>query len=184
EAEPHLAILARDHGADPQVMAGLARCRFLQGDVDEARRLFDAVLAIHPEDFSALLHRGKLELEDRHAAEAETWLRRALQVDPLNLEAHATLYRSLKQQGNREAEAAAELERSEQLRKDVERLALLLREQVDRSPTNPEPPCEAGTLLLRLGQEQSGVFFLQQALKVDRNYRPAHAALAAYYAGR
>jgi tetratricopeptide (TPR) repeat protein len=184
EAEPHLAILARDHADDPEVMAGLARCRFLQGEVPEARRLFDAVLALHPEDFAALLYRGKLELADEHAAEAETWVRRALRVDPLNLDAHGTLYRALKQQGNRDAEAAAELERTEQIKRDVERLTFLLREQVDRSASNAAPPCEAGTLLLRLGQEQSGLFFLHQALKIDPKYRPAHEALAAFYAER
>jgi hypothetical protein len=40
-----------------------------------------------------------------------------------------------------------------------------------------------GVLLLRNGKPTQGVFWLKRALANDHTHRPAHRALAGYYAG-
>ncbi len=181
EALPHLERLHRAQPDRPEVLVGLARCRFLQGEVDEARRLFDAVLAAHPDHTAALVQRGKLELVTDHAALAEALVRRALQADPADLESHYTLYRSLQQQPGREPEADVELARYNALKADVERLAVLLQEEVDLAADPAAVASEIGALFLRLGQPEAAQHWLQDALKRDPRHQRAHELLAEYF---
>lgn len=127
------------------------------------------------------VQRGKLEAQDSHFAEAERWLRQALARQPGDPDARYDLYLSLHAQGDREAEARAELERWQQDRRARDRLTRLLRTELGSHPDNPDLAAEAGDLLLRAGEDEHGLFWLHRALALDPRNAASHRALLAYY---
>ncbi len=181
EAVPHLERLRKEQPENPEVLIALARCRLVQLRKDEARALLDAVLAAHPDHFDALHQRGKLELQSGNYVEAERWVRKALEQSTKDPEARYTLYECLNSQENREPEAAAELARWEQTKRDRDRLTRLLRTELDRKPKDADLAAEAGTLLLEQGEAQRGLFWLRRALAIDPRNAASHRALVAYY---
>jgi tetratricopeptide (TPR) repeat protein len=181
EAAPHLELLRAEQPENPEVLTALARCRMAQARTDDARELLDVVLATHADDFDALLQRGKLEMQISNFAEAERWLRKALEQSPLDPEARYTLYLSLQAQGNRQDDAARELARWKQDRQNRDRLTRLLRTELDRNPNDPDLAEEAGKLFLEQGKDQLGVYWLDRALAVDPRRAACHRALIAYY---
>jgi predicted Zn-dependent protease len=181
EAEPHLERLRAEQPDNPAVLVALARCRAAQARTDEARALLDAVLTAHPDHFDALLQRGKLDLEAGHFAEAERWLRQALERSPRDGEVHYALYLSLQGQANRQREAGEELARWQQVKRAEDRLTRLLRTELDRQPNNPDLAAETGELLLQKGEDQRGLFWLYRALALDPRHARSRRALLAYY---
>jgi tetratricopeptide (TPR) repeat protein len=181
EAVPHLERLRQEQPDNPEVLVALARCRLVQSRPDEARTLLDSVLATHPDDFDALLQRGKMDLQDRKFADAERWLRKALKRTPQNAEARYSLYLSLQGQPGRQAEAREELARSRQDRQTRDRLTRLLRTELSARPNDPDLAAEAGKLLLQLGEDERGLFWLHRALALDPRHAASHRALLAYY---
>lgn len=181
EAVPHLERLREEQPDNPEVLVALARCRVVQSEPDEARALLDAVLSTHPEDFDALLQRGKLDLQDRRFEEAERWLRKALQRMPQNAEARYSLCLSLQGQPGRQREAEEELEHSQRDRQMRDRLTRLLRTELNAHPKDPNLAREAGELLLQLGEEKRGLFWLHRALALDPRHAASHRALVGYY---
>lgn len=181
EALPHLDRLLRELPDNPDVLVALASCRVVQLRPEEARALLDTVLKDHPGHFDALFQRGKLELTLEHPAEAEAWLRRAIQVKPHDVEACYSLYRSLQGQPNRQQESECERIRWEQERAKQDRLNLLLRRELAAQPNNVDLAREVGELLLELGEEQRGLFWLRRALDRNPRHVPSHRTLLAYY---
>lgn len=181
EATPHLERLLREMPDDPDVVAALAPCRVIQGRSEEARAMLDAVLKDHPDHFNTLYQRGKLELTLGHHAEAEPWLRKALQVNPHDTEAHYSLYQSLQGQPHREKEAERERVNWEREGKNQKRLTSLLRKDLAAHPNNVELACEAGQLFLQLGEDKRGLFWLHRAVANNPRHIPSHRALLAYY---
>lgn len=183
KAQPHVERLLREHPDQPDVQRMAARYHLLRGNLDEARRLLDLALVAQPDNAVALCSRGQVELEANRPAEAEPWLRKALKIEPSFLDAHTALHTCLRQQGNREAEADAQLKRSEELRAKTLRLSRLLSAgKVDLESNDPRPASEIGDLLLQTDQESFGLYWLEQvALGRDRNHIPTHEILASYY---
>jgi tetratricopeptide (TPR) repeat protein len=175
----HLERLRKLQPDSPEVLARLGQCRLLQGEQKEARKLLEAAVQKLPNDVPVLLHLGKLEMDD-NPVRAEEWLRRAQKVDPMDTEVQFNLANALQLQGRRE-EAAATLERCEKLKAVLKRANLLLKEEARASSKDPLPPTEVGSLLVEIGSERQGVYWLEQALQRDPNYQPAHRALAEYY---
>jgi tetratricopeptide (TPR) repeat protein len=166
--------------AAPEVLLGLARCRFALHETDEARRLLDELLARRPADADALAERGRLAYREGQAEEAEGLLRRAAAAASLwDCAPHRLLYRYLR--GTRQDEeagrwlAALRAREAEALR--VDRLVL----QTNREPRNLALRFEAALALLRLGRERDGVAGLFVVLEQDPRHGPAHAALADYF---
>ena len=52
------------------------------GRIDDARRAFDAALAMEPSEAAFLVDRGELALREQKAAEARDWFQRAAAADP------------------------------------------------------------------------------------------------------
>jgi predicted Zn-dependent protease len=177
EAVERLESLRRQ-GADPEVLLGLARGRRSLGEVDEARRLLDEVLAAQPRNAEALSERGKLALQTGRAAEAQDWVEKALALAPYDREANYTYYLCLRQQG-REQDAARVLETVERIRADLQRVSEL-RQRIAAAPRDASLRCEIGVIFLRNGQAREGVRWLQSALQLDPGHPEARQALAAY----
>jgi tetratricopeptide (TPR) repeat protein len=181
DALPHLERLRSERPDDPDVTVGLAACYAVQLRTEDARRLLDGVLAAHPDHFGALRTRGNLERDDGRYAESERWLRRAVAIKPLDPQARYSLHLALLAQPGREAEAEAERLRWERDREVTARLTRLMRTELAGRPGDPDLAAEAGELLLRVGEDQRGLFWLNRALGLDPGHVASHRVLADYY---
>lgn len=180
QAVEQFTLLARIQPNDPAVRLGLALCRAEDGEVLSAGQDLDALIAENPRDKIALIERSRLALAVDRAAEAESWLRQALVLDLSDRRTNYLLYIALKQQG-KEAEAEEQKQRSDRVLGDLKRLGIIQSEEMDKRPNDPALLCELGTLYLRNGREQQGVYWLRRALEQDPDYGPARTALAHYH---
>jgi predicted Zn-dependent protease len=183
EAVRHWEVFAREETDDPRVPAMLARCYNFVGRGDEARRLLDDALVRHPNDGPCLRTRGQFALIDDQKAEAEGWLRRAAAVMPDDYQAQWLLFEVLRQQGKLE-EAKEQSRKADDVKDRVSRLGELQSRKLAEFPLDPALHYEMGTLLMRTGRGDTGEQWLLNALVLDPNHEPSHAALAAYYEGR
>jgi tetratricopeptide (TPR) repeat protein len=180
QALPHLQRLRAQFPDRADILARLGQCRLLQGQGDEARQLLEVAVAKMPDDIATLLALGKLELQEDRPAKAEGWLRRAMKADPADSEVQFNLASSLQLQGRKE-EAEAMLDSCEKQKAALKRANDLLNTEARHPSKNPVPPTEVGSLLLEMGQERLGLYWLEQALMRNPNYEPAHRALAQYF---
>ena len=179
EAIPHLERLAKARPEDPNIRVRLARCLNMLRRGDEARRALEGVLAEHPDHAMALRTLGQFSLTDGQPAEAERYLRRAAAGMPNDYQSHWLLYEAVRQQGK--PEAVAQLKLAEQIRERGERMGELQSRHLAEQPLDPALHFEMATLHLRSGRTDLAVSWLQSALALDANFRPAHAALADHY---
>jgi tetratricopeptide (TPR) repeat protein len=161
------------------VQIGLAECRKMLGQFDEAVKLVDGVLTRQPDYPPALSLRGRLALDQGQFVEAETWLRQAFQRDPYNDVIRRALFSSLLR--NDKQDEARKLEQeSKQLEEDLMRYEAIITRDLVTKLNDPALLCELGELLLRLGRHEEGLRWLERALKEDKDYAPAHKALAEF----
>jgi predicted Zn-dependent protease len=180
QAIPHLEfLLARDPNR-PETRARLGQCRYLQGRSTEARELLEGVLGEMPGDSQVLLYLARLDLDDRQATRAEQRLRKALAVDPSELEAQFVLASALRMQG-RDAEAEAELADYNRQRTELERVDSLLLAEARTPSRDPQVAFEIGRLLLRIHRDPQAIHWLTEALDRDPNHRATHQLLAEYF---
>jgi Tfp pilus assembly protein PilF len=140
----------------------------------------EAALVHLPTDVSLLLHLAKLDLQEGHGAEAEQRLRKLLEVDRSDVEALYTLASALQLQ-NKTGEADAALKKYQRCKEQLDRANKLLQEVADSPTARAADYAEIGDLLLRIGRDRLGVYWLEQALKRDPSHQPAHAALAEHF---
>jgi tetratricopeptide (TPR) repeat protein len=180
DAIPHLERLRRQFPDKPELLARLGQCRYLQGRAPEARQLLQTAVKKLPDNPSVLLHLAKLDLQDGSPARAERWLRHALKVDPADTEAQFTLISCLQLQG-RGSEAVTARAKYEKDKALLERANKLLTSEAKHPTKDPAAPFEIGSVLLKVGQERLGLYWLRQALARDANHQATHLALAEYY---
>jgi Tfp pilus assembly protein PilF len=181
QAAEQFEWLRSRHPEDVAAQLGLARAWRQMGRMEPARELLDGLLREHPRNAGVLTERGRIALEEGHPHQAADWLRRAVALAPHDRETLYNLSRCLQQCGPENEARACQL-RFERADADLKRLGQLTKE-VLREPRNPALRCEGGLLFLRAGEEEEGIRWLNQALRLDPGYRPAHAALADYYQG-
>ena len=126
------------------------------------------------------LHLARLDREDGRPVEAERRLRHILTVDPQDLDVQFELSQALSAQG-RTDEARAVIKQSDKQRAELEIANKLLREEAEHPSSDPNKLSAIGVILLEIGQEIQGVYWLEQALVHDPKHQPAHKALAAYF---
>jgi tetratricopeptide (TPR) repeat protein len=180
QALPYLEKLRRDYPERPDIMAKLGVCRLAQGKVEEARKLLEDAAARLPNDPWVLLNLGKLENQSDRPVEAEHWLRRALKADPSDTEVQFNLAESLKSQG-RVAEHDEMMARCNEEKALLKQANQLLQDEAKHPSNDPAAPAKLGALLLGVGQERLGLYWLDQALQRNPKYQPAHRALAEYF---
>ena len=179
-AVPYLEGVAGEYRGRPEYQAVLGHCRLLQGRAAEARGLLESAAERLPNYPPLLVHLSQLELQEDRPAAAEAWVRRLLKADPYDPEGGYTLATCLQQQGRlREAEAAlADHQRNKAL---VTRLNKLLKGETERTSGDANVASEIGTLLLRIGKEGLGDYWLHEGVQRDPGHGPTHRALADYY---
>jgi predicted Zn-dependent protease len=180
EARPHLERLRREAPDDPMVLARLGTCQLLLGRPKEARQLMEAAIAHLPDDYALQIDLAKLDVQEGRGVEAERRLRKVLRDSPAETEALHNLAVALQLQG-RTDEALAAAKEQERYKALVERSNKLLQEVVDSPTAGADDYAETGRLLILRGNEQLGVYWLEQALGRDSSHQAAHRALAEYY---
>jgi tetratricopeptide (TPR) repeat protein len=180
EALPHLERLYRQAPTDPLVQGRLGMCRFLQGDIAEARRLMEAAVVHLPKDPELHVYLARIDLMEGRGVEAERRLRMVLESDPSDTETLYNLASALQLQG-RTAEAAAVRAEYDQKRIVVDRINELLKDVADSPTATANDHAEIGRLLLEIGRDKLGMYWVNRALERDPTNQQAHLALAAHY---
>ncbi len=176
-AAEHLKYLRQCQPDNVRVQVGLAECLDGLGETAEAIQLVDEVLAREPKSVAALSLRGQLAFKEGQWAEAESWLRQTLQFNPMDHRAHYSLILCLERNG-REEEARQEQRQLKQREEDVALFNEIVTKDIAQHPNDPALHCTAGQILLRSGQREEGIRWLQRALVLDPKYVPARQALA------
>jgi tetratricopeptide (TPR) repeat protein len=177
EALPHFQSCLDRSPHDVAALYGLARCQRYLSPPEVSLATLDRLFADDPQHAGGLLLRGQLELERGRAEEAVLWLERAERVQPPELDTYQALVTAFRLL-NRKDEAEAYEAKRQQTERDLRRMETLTKEIIER-PQDVPLRCEAGTTLLRLGQEQQGIRWLVSALLIDPQHQPAKKALAA-----
>jgi tetratricopeptide (TPR) repeat protein len=179
QAAEHFERLRQSQPDNSRVQVGLAECLDGLGETAEAVRRVDDVLARQPESAAALSLRGQLALKSGPLAEAESRLRQALRCNSMDHRARYSLVLCLQRTGQEE-EARREQRQLQRMEQDVARFHEIVTKEIAQRPTDPALHCTLGQLLLRGGQPEEGVRWLQSALRLDPQYAPARQALADY----
>jgi tetratricopeptide (TPR) repeat protein len=180
EAVPHLELLYRQFPKQADVLARLGECRLLQGRTEEGRQLLQQAAEQLPDDPKVLRQLAELELLAGRLQAAEKLIRRALKADSGDPLMEFTLYRILQQQG-RPQEAATAFKRYQEQNAMLLRSYQLLQQEARHPSRGPETVSEIGILLLRMGQDKQGLYWLDRALQRDPHHQAARRALADYF---
>lgn len=179
EAAEHLERLRQCQPDNLSVQVGLAECLDGLGRQEEAVRLVDEVLRQKPDSVPAMSLRGRLAIKDAEFVEAEKWLSEAVRLHPNDHRARYALVQCLNHNG-KEKEAQQQHQQFKQLEKDLTRFNEIVTRALVERPRDPALHCELGQLLIRSGQREEGLRYLQSALRIDPQYAPARQALEEY----
>ncbi len=179
EAVEHLEYARRGQPDNLSVQVGLAECYSALGRHAEAVRLTDEVLARQPEHAMALSLRGLLALEEGQSAQAEEWLRQAIERDPSAHRALYSLVQCLRANGKPE-EARRRQQQLEQIEQDLARFNEIVTKEMLQKPRDPALHHTLGQLLLRSGYREEGLHWIHSALRLDPQFAPARQTLAEY----
>jgi predicted Zn-dependent protease len=157
----------------------LARCQYMLNRKEDAWRTLDAAIAKDPGNGLALRTMGQFSLSESRPADAETHLRKAAAALPDDYQAHWFLYDSLRQQGK--PDAPEKLKQAEAVRDRSERLGDLQSRRLAEQPLDPALHVEMAAILIRAGKNDLAMTWLNSALSLDANFRPAHRMLAEHY---
>jgi predicted Zn-dependent protease len=134
------------------------------------------MLAERPTDPEALGVRGRVALQSNQLPEAVHYLKQALEQAPFDLEAlnnMAAAWNALGQPND----AKIYLDRFEAAKRDLAELQETTK-AVAKEPRNPNLRYKAGTILLRNGQIEGGIRWLESALAENPAHEPSRKALA------
>lgn len=180
EAAEHFKHLRQCQPDNRSVQVGLAECLDGMGETAEAIQLVDEVLAREPEFTAALALRGQIALQAGQLTEAENWLRQALRRKPWDHRIRYNLILCL-HRNSQEDKVRREQQQLQQIEKDAARFNEIVTKDIAQRPTDPALHCTLGEILLRGGQNEEGVRWLQSALRLDPHYAPAQKILGDLY---
>ncbi len=170
------------HRDDPDVQLLEAQASRLEGKTEEAANILDRLLLDNPRHFAALYFYSKLicERESPQYDQAERLLRRALAINPTDYSTLHALYKCLENQG-KEQETTEIRRRLDQVQSDLTHLDQLRFKGAEPTPNDPQLLCEMGELLMRVGNTDAGLVWLNRALQSDPDHVQSHEALLRYY---
>jgi predicted Zn-dependent protease len=164
------------HPGDRKLTGMMAEIRRARGDDAEAGRILDELIRADPNDYAALQARGILYDETGHPDQAIPLLRRVFDEAPNRKRpAGYPLAVALEKVGQKdEAKKVLTEVRRQQ---DVE----LAGEAMKTQPDNLALHVQLAEDLLRAGHTNDGLAVLDQVLRRDPKFAPAHRALADYF---
>jgi Tfp pilus assembly protein PilF len=116
-AEKKLAVAYAYVPDNSETLFALGNLRLAQQKADNAVAFYRAVLAIDPKHKGALNNLGVVALDARDYGDAESWFRRAAQIDPANAKTHFLRAKTFLAEGNRKA-ARTEIDAALRLKPD------------------------------------------------------------------
>jgi tetratricopeptide (TPR) repeat protein len=176
EALPHFEAVVEQPPTNEAALLGLAQCQRSLRPPEETRATLSRLLALPGDHPAGWLLQGQLELEADRPAEALPWLERAVRRIPLDRDANQALAISL-----RRLNRAAEAEPYEQRKHEVEHHLRRMDELIKASLSNPRDVSlryEAGTTLVRLGQDGQAIRWFVSTLLLDPRHQATKKALA------
>lgn len=176
EAAEQFERLLQSQPDNARVQVGLAECLDGLGRTDEAIRLLNDVLSRQPQLPSALSLRGQLAVKNGQWSEGAEALSQAIRGNPLDHRALYSLILCLERSG-KEEEARQYRRQLQQLEDETARFHEIVTKEIAQRPRDPSLHCTLGKLLLRAGQREEGIRWLQSALRIDSQYVPARQAL-------
>jgi tetratricopeptide (TPR) repeat protein len=129
----------------------------------------------------ALIERSKLALQENEDAQAESWLRKAQQIEPHHQEALLKLSQCLEKRG--------QLDQAEQYRAQWQHLKdqhARARELIRRSANSHQDAdslCELAETLLAIGRDAEALAWLEIALRKDPRHQRTRQLLQQYHDG-
>jgi len=129
-----------------------------------------------PETFVAASELGTLLANSGEFDQAYPLLRQSLAVNPRDLNARYSLALTLRGLGQTEA-AEAELEIVKQTKEQLEKVNVL-RNRINRDPTDTESRIELGQLLISYESQRNGLFWLRSVLSYDPDNQRALQLIA------
>ena len=145
-----------------------------EATIDEARARMKALFA---EQFVGERVESPVRVLDDEEIVA---LRRAIALDPTDVEAERLLVLCLQAQG-RSKEALTMQEQLEHDEAVLKRVNQTLKQEADSPVTDPAALAEVGLLFLRANNQDLAHYWLKRALERDPDYQPALAALVDHY---
>jgi Flp pilus assembly protein TadD len=155
---------------------GLARCQRFLSSPETALATLQPLLDAQPDYPGVCLLRGQLAADADQPEEALAWLRRAAKQAPFQPEVNNALALALRRV-DRDDEARIYEEKRQQVGQDYKRMEQITRE-IARSPADAALRREAGTILVRLGQDRQAAGWLFSALSLNPHDQPTRQALA------
>lgn len=176
DAEDLCRGLLVKYPGDRKLTGMMAVIRRARGDDAGAGQILDELIRTDPNDYASLQTRGILYDETGHPDQAVPLLRRVFDEDPaLRRPAGYQLALALGKVG-KAAEAQQVLTEVRRLQ-DVE----IASEAMKTQPDNLALHVQLAEDLLRAGHTNDGLAILDQVLRRDPNFAPAHRALAAHF---
>jgi tetratricopeptide (TPR) repeat protein len=165
---------------NPDVRVLLARCRTQLNEPVRAEELLDEVLADHPRHSEALAERGNLARQLGQTKAAETWLRKAADLEPAHYQVHYRLWEVLKRNGKK-SEANKVRKRLRRMEHDMERMQTIITRLMPSRPHDAALHYEVGLISFRAGNIKEGLRWLHSTIDLDPNNARAHRLLALFY---
>jgi tetratricopeptide (TPR) repeat protein len=165
---------------DPATQIGLARALADAADLPGAERRLDEVLAAHPDHVEALVERSRLALRQHKSSDAESLLAKATSLAPWHRDACQLQLFALKDLGRADEAANCEA-RLARLRVEDGiggKMKIRAHDHADDAAVR----WDLWQWCLRNGQEEDGLAWLLEVLRINPRHAPAHAALADYFA--
>jgi tetratricopeptide (TPR) repeat protein len=178
----HYAAYVARQPDDPAGHFGVALCARADGDMSTAIAALDKTLALDPNHAQALKERAAIDVLEGHGALGLRRLDRAIAADPFDPELPYQRSRILTALG-RPQEAAADLRRSEQLRREHSEMERLTDQLVDH-PTDNSLRWRAARWMIDHGRTEEGLQWARIVLRDQPAHPEANRLLADHHRQR
>ena len=176
------ATYAARHPDDPAGHIGVAITARAQGDIATTITALDRLLALAPDDTVALKERAAVDLSRGRPDDARRRMDRAITADPFDPELWYQRSMAFVRLGRRD-QAAADLNRSQQLRREHTEMEQISNQLVDH-PTDNALRCRAARWMIDHGRVQEGVQWARMVLRDQPRHPEANRLLADYHRRR
>ena len=179
EAQRHYLECLKANPRDPNILVGLGRCLFEQGDLKQSKSRLTQALAIDAKHPNGTLMMAKLNVADGAASEALPFAEQAYALQPFDPEVRYVLAQALQGCG-REEQAREHFDFVTAQQQAQSQLRNML-EELEANPSQVGLRYKIGNILLEYGNPEEGVGWLQSVLEYVPNHPEACRALAKHY---
>jgi Tfp pilus assembly protein PilF len=179
EAESAYRFYLERKPNDAGALVALGRNTFQAGDLESARRQFEAALALDPRQADALKELAHSDLGLGLKAKACERYRLLTEISPYDYEIRYAYSQALRLLGDN-ARAKEHSDRAARLRVEHQRISALQKNLLT-NPDNSAARFEVAKWMLENGHDQEGLNWTKEILRAEPNHNPTHRLLVEYY---